>query len=410
MADNRCSPRWTLGLTSLALFMVALDALVVATALPAIQRDLHASFSTLEWTVNAYALTYAAGIITAAALGDRLGRRRVFIAGLGLFTVASAACALAPSVGVLLGARAVQGIGAAAVMPLSLTILTAAFPAERRGAVVGVWGGIGGLAIAAGPLIGGAVTQGLDWHWIFWVNVPIGAAALVASRLRLADSRGPATSLDLAGLGLITAAAAALVWGLVRAGSAGWASPEVLVALGAGLLLLAGFVSWERRATQPMLPPRLFANRTFTAANATAFLMIAAITSAAFLVAQYFQFVAGDSPLATGLHLLPWTATPILIAPLAGILSDRVGPRPFMVAGMAIQAIGLGWFALVATTGGGYGDTSSSPSSSPVPASPWPSPPPRPPCWAPSRPPTWARRRGPTAPCNASGASSASPS
>jgi len=354
MADTRCSPRWTLGLTSIAFFMVALDALVVATALPAIQRDLHASFSTLEWTVNAYALTYAAGIITAAALGDRLGRRRIFLAGLGLFTVASAACALAPSIGFLLGARAVQGVGAAAVMPLSLTILTAAFPAERRGAAVGIWGGVGGLAIAAGPLIGGAVTQGLDWQAIFWVNVPIGAAALVLSRRHLTESRAPATSLDLGGLGLITATAAALVWGLVRGGIAGWASPEVLGTLGAGLLLLAGFVSWERRATQPMLPPRLFANRTFAAANATAFLMIAAITSAAFLVAQYFQFVAGDSPLATGLRLLPWTATPILIAPLAGTLSDRVGRRPFMVAGMALQALGLGWFALDATTGVGY--------------------------------------------------------
>ncbi len=208
--------------------MVALDALVVSTALPAIQHSLHAGLSTLEWTVNAYGLTYAAGIIAAAALGDRLGRRRVFAGGLALFTAASAACALAPDAGLLLAARAVQGVGAAAVMPLSLTILASAFPAERRGAVVGIWGGIGGLAIAAGPLIGGAITQGIDWHWIFWVNVPIGLVASVLSLARLVESRGASTQIDLAGLGLVTAGAVALVWALVRAHDVGWSSAQTL--------------------------------------------------------------------------------------------------------------------------------------------------------------------------------------
>ena len=212
--------RWTLGLTSLAFFMVALDALVVTTALPAIGHDLHVGVSTLEWTVNAYGLTYAAGIVTAAGLGDHLGRRRVFAFGLALFTVASAACALAPTAGLLLAARAVQGIGAAAVMPLSLTILTATFPPERRGAVVGIWGAIGGLAVAGGPLIGGAITEGLDWHWIFWVNVPIGLAATALARARLAESRGPAAPLDLVGMALVTAGAAALVWGIVESAAA----------------------------------------------------------------------------------------------------------------------------------------------------------------------------------------------
>ena len=355
MTISRTSPRWTLTLTSLAFFMVALDALVVTTALPAIQRELRVGVATLEWTVNAYSLTYAAGIVTAAALGDLLGRRRVFVAGLALFTAASAACALAPSAGLLLAARAVQGVGAAAVTPLSLTILTSAFPPARRGAVVGVWGAIGGLAVAGGPVIGGAVTQGLDWHWIFWVNVPIGLVAMLASRLRLSETRGAGARLDLPGLALVTTASVSLVWALVRSGAAGWGSAEVLATLTGGSALLAAFTAWERRAEAPMLPPRLFADRTFAAANATAFLMVAAIMAAAFLVAQYFQLVLADSPLETGVRLLPWTATPILVAPAAGALSDRIGPRPLMASGLLLQAAGLAWFAHVATGGAGYG-------------------------------------------------------
>ncbi len=349
MTINRTSPRWTLGLTSIAFFMVALDALVVTTALPAIQRELHVGVTTLEWTVNAYALTYAAGIVAAAALGDRLGRRRVFTAGLSLFTVASAACALAPSAGLLLAARAMQGVGAAAVMPLSLTILTSAFPAERRGTVVGIWGAIGGLAVASGPVIGGAITQGIDWHWIFWVNVPIGLVAVALSRLRLPETRIGDAGLDLPGVALVTAAAISLVWALVRSGAAGWGSAEVLGALLAGMLLLAAFIGWERRAPVPMLPPRLFRDRTFAAANATAFLMMAAIMGAAFLIAQYFQLSLAESPLATGVRLLPWTAAPAVIAPIAGAMSDRVGARRIMATGLLLQAAGLGWFALQAT-------------------------------------------------------------
>jgi len=355
MIHDRRSSRWTLALTSLAFFMVALDALVVTTALPAIQRDLHLSVSALEWTVNAYGLTYAAGIVSAAALGDRLGRRRIFVAGLALFSLASAACAVAPSEGSLLAARAVQGIGAAAVMPLSLTILTGAFPAERRGAVVGIWGAIGGLAIASGPLIGGAITQGIDWHWIFWVNVPIGLFATICSRVRLSESHGPSLPLDIRGLILVTAASFLLVWGLVRAGEVGWGGAEVVATLLLGGALLGLFVAWERRADSPMLPPRLFADRSFAAANATAFLMTAAIMAAAFLIAQYFQLALGHGPLATGLRLLPWTATPIVVAPAAGSLSDRIGPRPLMASGMLLQAIGLAWFALGAADGAAYG-------------------------------------------------------
>jgi EmrB/QacA subfamily drug resistance transporter len=354
MTSPRPSPRWTLALTSLGLFMVTLDALVVATALPAIQHDVHAGIATLEWTVNAYALTYAAGIVTAAALGDRLGRRRVFIAGLGLFSAASAACALAPSPGLLLAARAVQGLGAAAVTPLSLTLLTAAFPPARRGAVVGIWGAIGGLAVAGGPVIGGAITQGIDWHWIFWLNVPIGIVAIALSRLRIVEARGTDTSLDLPGMALVSAAALALVWGLVRSGSSGWGSAEVMASLFAGVTFGALCAVWERRAPSPMLAPGLFRGRAFAAANATAFLMTAAIMAAAFMIAQYFQFVLGDSPLAAGLRLLPWTATPIVVAPVAGALSDRIGPRPLMVTGMLLQAVGLAGFAALATTHAAY--------------------------------------------------------
>jgi EmrB/QacA subfamily drug resistance transporter len=339
--------QWVLAVTSAAFFMVALDALVVTTALPAIGRDLHAGLSSRQWTVNAYGLSYAAGIITAAALGDRFGRRRVFTLGLVVFTLASAGCALAPSVDWLLAARTVQGIGAAAVMPLSLTILTGAYPAEKRGAIVGVWGGLGGLAVAGGPLIGGAVTEGLSWHWIFWLNVPIGLVAVLLSRSRLPESHGPRTALDVPALVLLTGAAFGLVWGLVRVGTTGWRDLATLVALAGGAVALVAFVVWERRSPAPMLPMRMFKVRAFAAANIAGLCMIAALTGAVFLIAQYCQLVLGESPLATGVRLLPWTATPLLIAPLAGRLSDRVGRRVVLTTGLVLQAIGLGWFAAV---------------------------------------------------------------
>jgi EmrB/QacA subfamily drug resistance transporter len=345
---------WIVALTSLSFFMVALDVLVVATALPSIQRDLRTSVSSLEWTVNAYTLALAAGIVTAAALGDRFGRRRVFVIGLAVFTVSSAACAQAPTAGALIAARTVQGLSAAAITPLALTILAGAFPPQRRGTVVGIFGGIAGLAIAGGPLIGGAVTQGIDWHWIFWVNVPIGAAAVILSILRLPESRGAATRLDLLGAALVTGAALGIAWGLIRANEIGWGSSETVTALIAGAVLLLGFVAWERRARAPMLPLGLFRIRAFAAANAAAFLGLGALFSAVFFMSQYFQFGLGYSPLATGLRFLPWTAAPLFIGPVAGALSDRIGQWPFMAGGLLLQAIGLGWIALVATTSVGY--------------------------------------------------------
>ena len=349
------SAGWALALTSVAFFMTALDALVVITALPAIHASIGGSVSTLEWTVNAYTLTLAAGIITAAALGDRLGRRRMYVAGLLLFTAASAACALAPDAGLLIAARAVQGLGAALITPLSLTILASAFPAERRGTVVGIWGAIGGLAIAGGPLVGGAVVEGLDWHWIFWLNVPIGVAAAALAVSRLPESRGPAARLDLPGVALATTGAVALAWGLVRTTDVGWSSPQVIGALVLGALLIASFVAWERRAAEPMLPPRLLRIPAFAAANATGFLVMASITSAAFLMSQYFQLGLGYSPLGTGLRFLPWTLTPLLVAPAAGAVADKIGSRPLIVSGLALQGAGLAWIALGATSTSGYG-------------------------------------------------------
>jgi EmrB/QacA subfamily drug resistance transporter len=354
MTVQRARRGWALALTPVAFMMVTLDALVVITALPALHRDLGASFSTLEWTVNAYTLAYAAGIITAAALGDRFGRRRLFTTGLVLFSAASAACALAPTAELLIAFRTVQGLGAAVIMPLSLTILTSAFPPERRGAIIGLWGGIGGVAVAAGPLVGGAITQGLDWHWIFWVNVPIGLLAAVLSIARLPESRGPATRLDLPAVVLVSGGALALVWGLVRASDVGWTNEQTIVTLSVGVLVEAAFVLRELVAREPMLPLRLFRSRTFAAANATGFLMTAALFSAAFLASQYFQFALGYSPLGTGVRILPWTGTPILVAPAAGVLSDRIGRRPVMVLGMLLQGVGLAWLAAQATTGVAY--------------------------------------------------------
>jgi len=353
-AAPRTSPRWTLILTSLAFFMVTLDVLVVITALTAIHRDFGASLSTLQWTVNAYTLAFAAGITTAAALGDRFGRRRIFIAGLLLFSAASAACALSPSVETLIAARVVQGAAAAMVMPISLTILTAAFPPERRGAIVGIWGGVAGLAVASGPFIGGALTETLSWHWVFWVNVPIGITVAALSALRLGESFGAPTRLDVTAVALVSGGAIGIVLGLVDAGNQGWTSPETILTLGLGLVLMSGFVIWELRAQEPMLPMRLFRSLAFSSANATGFFMSGSQFAAAFLIAQYFQLALHNSPLQAGLRVLPWTATPLVVAPIAGALSDRIGRRPLMAVGMALQGAGFLWFNGLVGSGTGY--------------------------------------------------------
>jgi EmrB/QacA subfamily drug resistance transporter len=344
----------TVLLTAVAYFMVVLDALVVVTALPSIHRSLGGGIGTLQWTVSAYTIAFGAGILTAAALGDRVGRRRVYVAGLALFTAASAACALAPSAGVLIACRAVQGVGAAIVMPLSLTLLTSAFPPEKRGAVVGIWGGIAGLAVATGPLIGGGITQGLSWHWIFWVNVPIGILATVGAALRLQESRGPRARLDIPALVLVSSGVGVLIWGLVEGGQSGWGSIQNVTGLATGAVLLGGFVAWETRAREPMIPLGLFRRITFSSAVATTFLMSASIYSAAFLTSQFFQFALGDTPLGTGVRFLPWTATPLVVAPLAGALSDKTGARTLIVPGLLLQGAGLAWIVSLAGSSAGY--------------------------------------------------------
>jgi EmrB/QacA subfamily drug resistance transporter len=340
---------WTFAITSVALFMVTLDNLVVTTALPVIRQDLHSGLSGLEWTVNAYTLTFAVLLLTGAALGDRFGRRLMLSIGLGIFTLASAAAALAPSIAALNAARAVQGLGGAIVMPLTLTILSAAVPAERRGLALGAWGGISGLAVAIGPLVGGAVVSGISWHWIFWLNVPIGLVLAPLALLRLRESHGPTTRLDLPGVGLASAGLFGIVWALIRGNSVGWSSPQIVGALLGGAAVLGAFVWWELRAPSPMLPMRFFRNRTFTLANISSLFMFFGMFGSIFLLAQFFQTVQGYSPLQSGLRILPWTAMPIIVAPIAGALSDRVGGHRLMGLGLALQAIGLAWIASVST-------------------------------------------------------------
>jgi EmrB/QacA subfamily drug resistance transporter len=352
----RTSTIWTFAITSVALFMTTLDNLVVTTALPVIREDLHASLSGLEWTVNAYTLTFAVLLITGAALGDRFGRRRMFVLGLVIFTGASAAAALAPSIEVLIAARAVQGAGGAIVTPLTLTILSGAVPAEKRGLALGAWGGVSGLAVAIGPLVGGAVVEGISWQWIFWLNVPIGLALIPLAALRLRESRGPNDSLDLPGVALASLGLLGIVWGLVRGNQVGWASTEIVSALIGGSIVLVLFVLWELRAQAPMLPLRFFRNRTFTAANVASLLMFFGMFGSIFLLAQFFQTVQGYSPLQAGLRILPWTAMPIFIAPIAGALSDRIGGRSLMAVGLALQATGLAWIATVSTPTTPYGE------------------------------------------------------
>src|SRR2546426_4854013 len=340
---------WTFIITSVALFMVTLDNLVVTTALPVIRVDLHSGLSGLEWTVNAYTLTFAVLLLTGAALGDRFGRRLVFTIGLGIFTLASAAAALAPSIGVLDAARAVQGFGGAIVMPLTLTVLSAAVPAERRGLALGAWGGISGLAVAFGPLVGGAVVDGISWHWIFWLNVPIGLVLIPLALTRLTETHGPDGRLDLPGLALASAGLFGIVWGLVRGNSVGWGSAQIVGSIAAGAVLIAAFVAWERRTTTPMLRMEFFQNRAFSLANVASMLMSFGMFGSIFFLAQFFQTVQGYSPLGSGLRILPWTAMPIFVAPIAGALSDRIGGHRLMGVGLALQATGLAWMASIST-------------------------------------------------------------
>ena len=346
---------WTVALAGLGAFMAALDVVVVSTALPTLQNRLGASLADLEWTINAYSLVFGALMLTGAALGDRFGLRRMYVTGVLTFVTGSVFAALAPAPGVLIAARVVQGAGAAVLVPLTLTLISGAFPANQRGAAIGIWGGITGLGVAAGPVVGGAIVQGLSWQWIFWVNVPVGLAVAALSRLRLAESRGPRPQLDLVGMALAGAGLFALTWAPVRAPSVGWSNPEVAGSLVAGAVVMGTFLAWERRARYPMLPLAYFARRGFATANAVIFFQFISVIGSLFFITQLFQIGLGYSPLQAGLRILVWMAMPMVVAPAAGALADRIGNRPFMVTGLVLQAIGLGWLALVARPGVGYG-------------------------------------------------------
>jgi EmrB/QacA subfamily drug resistance transporter len=338
-----------LAAVGIPMFMVTLDNLVVTTALPVIKSELGASLTDLQWFVNAYTLSFAALLLTASALGDRIGRRRVFLAGIAVFTAASAACAIAVEPWQLTLARAVQGAAGAAVMPLSLTLLAAAVPARLRNAAIGIWGGISGLGVAVGPLVGGAVVDGLNWHWIFWLNVPIGLIALPLAALVLKESRGGSSKLDLLGLALSSAGVLSVVWGVVHGAGDGWTSTSVLAALVVGLVLLGGFVAWEHKASSPMLPMRLFRSRSFSVVSVVTFTFSVGVFGSVFLLAQFFQVVQGLTPLQSGVRTMPWTMAPMVVAPIAGLIVNRVGARTLIVAGQAMLAIGLFWIALAST-------------------------------------------------------------
>jgi EmrB/QacA subfamily drug resistance transporter len=348
MSPSTSRRAWlTLAVTGTALFMTALDNLVVGVALPSIRADLGGSIEALEWTVNAYTLAFAVLLLTGAALGDRFGRKRVFGIGVAVFTGASALAALAPSIEALIAARAIQGFGAAIVTPLTLTLVSEAFPPEKRGAALGIWGGISGLGVAIGPLVGGAVVEGIAWQWIFWLNVPIGLALIPLARRALTESRGPDRELDLRGLTLAGLGLFGLTFGLVRGEALGWTSATVVTSLTAGLALLVAFARHEWRAAAPMLPLRFFRSRAFSATNGLSFAMFFGTFGAIFLLSQFFQTAQGLGPLEAGLRTLPWTGMPMIVAPIAGVLGARMGTKPLMVAGLTLQAIGLAWIAVV---------------------------------------------------------------
>ena len=340
--------RWTLAVTGVAALVIGLDALVVATALTTIRVELGASLEELEWMVNAYVLSFAVLMMSAAALGDRFGRRRMFVAGLGLFVAASVACAVAPDAAALIAARAVQGAGAALIMPLALALLSEAFPPPLRSRALGIFTSVVGVSVPLGPLVGGAVVEGVAWPGIFWLNVPIALVLIPLALTRTRESFGPRARLDLLGLTLVTSAAFGLVWGLVRGNSAGWTTVEVLTALIVGALLTILFVIWELRAAEPMLPMRLFRSPAFSGGNAAIFMLWGSALGALFFMAQFLQSGLGYSPLTAGLGLMPWGATTVVVPRIVGALINRVGERPFIVGGLSLNAAATGWIALIA--------------------------------------------------------------
>lgn len=339
---------------SLPMFMVSLNNLVVTNALPAIAKNLTISIADLQWVVNSYILAFAGLLLTAAALGDRYGRRRVFLTGIALFSLGSVACALATTGTALIAARVLQGVGAAAIQPLSLTLVVGAVPAVRRSAAIGLWGAVNGLGVALGPLVGGAVTEGLSWQWIFWINLPVALVSLPLTLRAIGETKGVDRSLDLRGMVLVAAAVTLAVWGIVEAGTAGWGSAAVVAPLAATAALVGVFIWWERRAPAPLLPLGFYSSRAFSLSNVVSLAMFFGVFGSIFFLAQYLQGALGYGPLEAGLRTLPWTAMPMIVAPIAGALIDRVGGARLMAIGLALQGLGLAWIASIATVGLSY--------------------------------------------------------
>ncbi|MCS5718631.1 DHA2 family efflux MFS transporter permease subunit [Herbiconiux sp. CPCC 205763] len=345
-ARRRRIPVWlAIVAASLPMFMATLDNLVVTSALPVLGEELSASVEQLQWFVNAYTLSFASLMLFAVALGDRLGRRTVFLWGIGIFTVASALCAVSTEPWMLIAARAVQGAGAAALMPLSLTLLVGSVSARMRPLAIGIWGGISGLGVALGPLVGGAVIQGWNWDAIFWINVPVGIVTFPLVLLALPNSFGARLRADIVGVVLAGVGVLGVVYGIIRGNDAGWGSLEVLGSIVGGAALIAAFVVWESRVSNPLLPLRLFRDRSFSVANVVGLVFSFGIFGSIFILIQFLQIVQGSSPLEAGVQTMPWTLAPMVIAPLAGFIAPRVGTRLLIVVGLALQAIGVGWFA-----------------------------------------------------------------
>lgn len=339
---------------SLPMFMATLDNLVMTSALPVIQADLGSSVGQLSWFMNAYTLTFATFMLPAATLGDRLGRRRMMIAGLALFTLASIASALSTSSEALIAARAVQGVGAAAIMPLSLTLLAAAVPPAMRAAAIGIWGGVSGLGVALGPVIGGAVVEGISWQAIFWLNVPVAVVALPLLLVAIPESRGTWQKLDPLGVLLLGGAVFLGIWGIVHGNDDGWSDPLVVGPLVLAVALLPAYVLWARGRAHAVLPLRLFSARKFTVANVIFLMFTLGMFGTVFLLSQYLQIVQGYTPLEAGIRTLPWTAAPMVVAPIAGALVGRLGYRNLLFTGLVLQTTSLVWFAALTENGSGY--------------------------------------------------------
>ncbi|MEU0686721.1 MFS transporter [Streptomyces uncialis] len=353
---ERKSVAWALVATSLPMFMVAVDNLVVTNALAVIAEDLDTDQAGLQWVMSGYILVFAGLLLAGAALGDRIGRRRVFVWGIALFTVASAACALADTSATLIAARALQGIGAAAILPVSLTLAVQAAGTERRALAVGVWGGVNGLGIAVGPLVGGLVTEGLDWHWIFWINVPVGVVALPLALWVLRESRGAPRPLDVLGTVLVTGAVISAVWGIVQFEAGGL--PVLLGGLVVATALLMVFRYWQQRAPAPLVPPHLYRVRAFMLSNVLALAMYFGVFGSVFFLAQFLQNTMGYSPFEAGLRTLPWTAAPMVAVPVASALVGRVGGGILQAVGCLLQAGALLWLGLTARPGVSYTEMS----------------------------------------------------